>query len=408
MRNGSGHDAIVVGARCAGAPTAMLLAQRGHRVLLVDRASFPSDTVSTNVVHAQGVAALGRWGLLDELVASGCPPIHHFGFDFGPVTITGTPHAPHEGAARVAYAPRRTVLDELLVRAAERAGAQVRERFTVEELVIEDGRVVGLRGHDEGGATVTERARVVIGADGRASKVARAVQAPEYHVVPNCQWASYTYWSGLPVDGMETVIRPGRGWAAIPTNDELTLLVMGCPVSEGPSFKADVEANYRKTLELDPAWAERVARARREERFAGASVPNYFRRPYGPGWALVGDAGHCKDPITAQGISDAFLDAERCAAALDDVLAGRRRLEEAMADHQRQRDERALPMYRFTTQLASFEPPTEEAQQLLAAIAGNRAAMDAFVSVTSGALSPDTFYDPAHLGPLLGGEAAAA
>ena len=175
----SDYDAIVVGARCAGAPTAMLLARRGVRVLLVDRATFPSDTVSTHLVHAPGVAALSRWGLLDRVIATGCPPISTYSFDFGPFAIAGSPR-PSDRIA-TAYAPRRTVLDKVLVDAAAEAGAEVREAFTVEDVVVEDGVVVGIKGHTAGGASTTERARVVIGADGRNSRIARTVGADEYH-----------------------------------------------------------------------------------------------------------------------------------------------------------------------------------------------------------------------------------
>src|SRR5436190_17373583 len=139
-------DAIVVGARCAGSPTAMLLAQRGYRVLVVDRSTFPSDTVSTHFIHAPGVAALRRWGLLDKVVATGCPPVDTYSIDFGPFTISGTP-LPADGSS-TAYAPRRTVLDTLLVDAASAAGAEVREGFTVDEVLVEDGRVSGIRGRD--------------------------------------------------------------------------------------------------------------------------------------------------------------------------------------------------------------------------------------------------------------------
>ncbi len=168
------YDAIVVGARCAGAPTAMLLAQKGYKVLVVDRASFPSDTVSTHVIHAPGMAALARWGLFDQVIASGCPPIETYSFDFGPFTIAGTPR-PQDGMS-AAYAPRRTILDKILVDAAARAGAEVRERFTMEELLVEDGSVVGIRGHDEGGRSVDERARVVVGAGGRNTHKTNAVR----------------------------------------------------------------------------------------------------------------------------------------------------------------------------------------------------------------------------------------
>jgi 2-polyprenyl-6-methoxyphenol hydroxylase-like FAD-dependent oxidoreductase len=266
---------------------------------------------------------------------------------------------------------------------------------------------VGIRGHGEGGASVTERARIVIGADGRNSHVANAVHPEQYHDKPMLQWGSYTYWSGLPVDGMEVVIRPERGWAAIPTNDDLTMLVMGWPYAEAAAFKADVEGNYLKTLELVPQVAERVRAATRVERFAGGSVANFFRKPFGPGWALVGDAGYNKDPITAQGISDAFHDAERCASALDQVFAGGRPFAEAMAEYQRDRDVHALPIYEFTTQMARLEPPPPEMQQLLGAVHGNADAMDAFVSVLAGSLSPVDFFAPEHIGRIMAGAVAA-
>ncbi|HKA04508.1 MAG TPA: NAD(P)/FAD-dependent oxidoreductase, partial [Acidimicrobiales bacterium] len=392
------YDAIVVGARCAGSPAAMLLARKGCRVLVVDRASFPSDTVSTHLIHAPGVAALTRWGLLDRVTATGCPPIETYSFDFGPFTIAGSPGT---AESPVAYCPRRTILDKLLVDAAREAGAEVRERFTVEDVVVEDGAVVGIRGHAEGGATVVERATVVIGADGRNSLVARAVHPDEYLTKPMLQWSYYTYWSGLPVGGMETVIRPDRGWAAIPTNDDLTMLVIGWPYAEASAYKADVEANYLKTLHLVPEIAERVRAATRVERFAGGAVTNFFRTPFGPGWVLIGDAGYNKDPITAQGISDAFRDAERCTAALDDVFEGRRSFDDAMAAYQRTRDASAMPLYEFTTQLATLEAPPPEMQQLLGAVHGNTEAMDAFVSLIAGTVSPVEFFDPDHIGRVM-------
>lgn len=393
------YDVIVVGARCAGAPTAMLLARRGYRVLAVDRAAFPSDTVSTHVIHAPGVGALRRWGLLEQVTATGCPPIETYSFDFGAFTIAGTP-PPHDGHS-TAYAPRRTVLDKILVDAASRAGAEVRERFTVEDVVVEDGTVVGVRGHGEGGAPVLERARVVIGADGRNSRVAGAVRPGQYHEKPMLQWSFYSYWSGLPVDGFEIVVRPDRGWGALPTNDGLTLVVVGWPSAESGAFKADVETNFLRTLELAPEFAARVRAARREERFAGGAVPNFFRTPYGPGWALVGDAGYTKDPITAQGISDAFRDAELCATAVDEAFAGGRPFDEAMSAYQRRRDEQVLPIYEFTTGLATLAPPPPELQQLLGAVHGNRKAMDAFTGLTAGTVSPAEFFDPRNVERIL-------
>ena len=397
------YDAIVVGARCAGSPTAMLLAGKGYRVLVVDRASFPSDTVSTHVIHAPGVAALSRWGLLDQVVASGCPPISTYSFDFGPFTIAGNPR-PVDGAGGngSAYAPRRTILDKILVDAADRAGAEVREGFTVDEVVVEDGTVVGIRGHGEDGGQVFERARVVIGADGRNSHVAKAVEPDQYNDKPMLLWGYYTYWSGFPVEGFENVIRPSQcGWGALPTNDDLTLLVIGWPAAQASAYKADVEANYLRSLDLVPEIADRVRAATREERFYGGGVTNFMRKPFGPGWALVGDAGYTKDPVTAQGISDAFRDAELCATALDQTFAGERPFDEAMSDYHRTRDAKVLPIYELTAQFASLEPPPPEMQQLLGAVHGNADAMDSFASVIAGTVSPVEFFEPRNIGRIM-------
>jgi flavin-dependent dehydrogenase len=399
------YDAIIVGARCAGSPTAMLLARKGYRVLVVDRSAFPSDTVSTHMIHAPGMAALQRWGLRDQVIGTGAPAIETYSMDFGPFTISGTPRP--SGGSSTAYAPRRTVLDKILVDAAAAAGAEVRERFSVEDVVVEDGVVVGIRGHGEGGQSVYERARVVIGADGRNSHVAKAVRPLQYNQKPMLMWPYYSYWSGLPVDGFETVVRPNRGWAAAETNDGLTMVVVGWPYAEADAFKADVEANFLKTLELKPEFAERVRAAKREERFAGGASPNFFRVPFGPGWALVGDAGYTKDPITAQGISDAFRDAELCTNALDESFTGVRSFDDAMSAYQQVRDTQVLPIYEFTTELATLEGPPEEVQQLLGAVHGNQHEMDAFVSLTAGTVSPMEFFDPDHIGQIMGAAALA-
>ena len=236
------YDAIIVGARCAGSPTAMLLARKGYRVLLVDRATFPSDTVSTHIVQPLAASALSRWGLLDRLSATGSPPIDTYTYDFGPFTLTG---APGTTEAPLAYCPRRTILDKLLVDAAVGAGAEIREGFTVEQVLIEGGRVVGIKGHSKGGDSVTERANVVIGADGRHSLVAEAVRPEQYHEKPPLLAAYYTYWSGLPMNGrFETYIRPSRGFAAAPTHDGLTIIVVGWPYAEFDAHKQDIEGTF--------------------------------------------------------------------------------------------------------------------------------------------------------------------
>ena len=390
----SRYDAIVVGARCAGSPTAMLLARRGHRVLLVDKAKFPSDTLSTHLVHPPGVAALRRWGLLDALDATGCPPITTYSYDFGPVTISGTP-APSDGAA-AAYCPRRTILDKLLIDAASEAGAEVREGFAVNEVVFDDGHVAGVRGRDQHGKSVAELARCVIGADGRHSLVAKAVRPDQYLDKGMLGAGYYAYWSGLPTAGLMFFIRPCRAFGMFPTNAGLTLVFAAWPRAEFHQHRRDIEGAFMTTLALEPAFAERVLAGTREERFRGGSVENFLRRPFGPGWALVGDAGYNKDPCTAFGITDAFLDAERCAAALHQALSGSRSFDDAMAEYQRTRDEHALPMYDFTCKLATLEPPPPELQQLLGAAHDNQDAMDGFVSMMAGTLPVPEFFSAAN------------
>jgi 2-polyprenyl-6-methoxyphenol hydroxylase-like FAD-dependent oxidoreductase len=392
------YDAIVVGARCAGAPTAMLLARQGHSVLLVDRATFPSDTLSTHVIHAPGVAALSRWGLLGQVVATGCPPIETYAFDFGPFTIRGS--ARHVEGQSSGYAPRRTVLDKILVDAAAASGVEVREGFNVDSFLLEDDAVIGVSGRTEEGERVEAEARIVIGADGRNSHLAKLVKAAEYETRPRLQYSYYSYFSDLPTAGMETYIRPDRGFAAAPTNDGLTMVVAGWPYAEAAAYKADVEANFLMTLELAPEFATRVHGATRVAPFLGGAVPGFFRTPFGPGWALVGDAGYNKDPITAQGISDAFNDAERCADAVHTWLTDASTYDGAMASWQQARDNGAMPIYEFTSQLATLEPPPPEMQQLLGAVHGNSEAMDGFVSVVAGTVSPVEFFSPDNIGRI--------
>jgi flavin-dependent dehydrogenase len=399
------YDAIVVGARCAGSPTAMLLARKGYRVLLVDRASFPSDTISVHYIHQPGGACLKRWGLLDQVVASNCPPVRRQRIDFGPFALEGTP-PPSDGVAD-GYAPRRTILDKLLVDAAAAAGVEVRERFTVDALEMDGERVTGMRGHAAGGAVVTEEARIVVGADGLHSSVARAVQAPEYDVRPVFTCAYYSYWSGVPLPGAVLYPRPDRMVLAGPTNDGQTLAIVYWPIAAFHEVRTDIEGHFLAALDLVPDLAERVRAGTRAERFRGtADLPNLYRKPYGPGWALVGDAGYHKDPITAQGITDAFRDAELLTEAIDDGFAGRGPLEAALADYERRRNETTRPLYELTCQFAALQPPPPEMQQLLGALRGNQEQTDRFLGTVVGTYPIPEFFAPENLGRIMGGPAA--
>lgn len=350
------YDAIVVGARCAGSPTAMLLAREGYRVLLVDRSTFPSDSMRNHFIQLPGVTQLHRWGLLDRIIASGCPPVRKQIIDLGDFPLINY-LTPVDGPD-AEYGPRRIVLDKILVDAAAEAGVEVREGFSVAEIVVENDQVVGIRGKSKGGPAVTERGRIVVGADGQHSLVAKTVRAATYNDRPALTCGYYSYWSGLECDALEVwITRRPAFLLAFPTNFGLTCIATQVPVSEFGAFRLDVENYFMKLVETVPGLAERLHAARREERFNGtADLPNFFRKPYGPGWALVGDAGYHKDPITAHGVSDAFRDAELLAEAIDAGFSGRSLLHEALAIYEERRNQAAVKEYRETCALASFIP----------------------------------------------------
>jgi len=403
------YDAIIAGARCAGSPTAMLLARKGYRVLLVDKASFPSDTISTHIIWPHAAEVMDGWGLLDRLAATGCPPVAlNMIFDVGPFALKGGVIDTNGG--RGGFCPRRTVLDKLLVDAAVESGVELRENFTVESLVLDGDRVAGIKGRGRNGGSVEERARIVIGADGVHSFVAKAVGAPEYDAIPPLVTFFYNYYSGFEAEDLEQYVgEPYQGAACFPTNDGLTLIAAVWPSKRFKEIRSDIQGNVDKVHESYPSVKERLQRAKQEEKWVGtAGVPNYFRKPYGPGWALVGDAGYCKDPLTAQGISDAFIDSENLTEALDAGFSERRPLEEALADYHSSRDERVKPLYHFTCELATLEPPPPPIQQLFGALHGNQEATNQFYSAITGSLPLPQFMDPENLGRIMAGAAAPA
>jgi flavin-dependent dehydrogenase len=329
------YDAIIIGARVAGAPTAMLLAQKGHKVLLVDRDTFPSDIMSTHALALPAIQFLHRWGLYETLVAKGCRPITK-------ATLSAT-GGPPRTAELEAMCPRRYVLDEVLVRAAVEAGAELREGLTLHRRII----------------------------------------------------------------------------FSFPTNDGLTCLAFEAPKEEFQEFRSDIEGNFNRTLQLVPDLADRARGAERQEPFKGmVDVPNFFRKPYGHGWALVGDAGYNKDPVTGLGIGDAFRDAELLAEALDAGLSGLRpppsagsatrgdqrdpadlqsgspqTLQDALADYEARRNAAARATYDLTCRIASFPPPA--VQMLLMATSGDPEALALYGNVVDGKLPFNQFISMA-------------
>ena len=396
------YDAIVVGARVAGSPTAMLLARQGHRVLLVDRASFPSDTLSTHYIHQSGVASLERWGLLPRIEAAGAPAIRNYTLDVGPFALQGTP--PPIGDVDAAYSLRRHVLDQILVDAAAEAGAEVREHFPVDEILSDGGRVTGVRSRD-----TVEQARIVIGADGLNSFVARSVDAPAYHDKGTLTCAYYTYWDGVEMDGVELYPRPGRMIVAAPTNAGQVVTIVLWPHAEFHDVRPDVERHFMDALELAPGLAARVRAGTRADRFRGtANLPNFYRRPHGDGWALVGDAGYHKDPILALGIGDAFRDAELLAEAVDAGLSGSTPLDEALAGYEQRRNELSAHGFQTTIEFAALQPPPPHMQELFAALQDRPDDRNRLFGTFAGTVDAGEYFAPENLGRILAPQAAAA
>ncbi|HET9608278.1 MAG TPA: NAD(P)/FAD-dependent oxidoreductase [Acidimicrobiales bacterium] len=345
-RSGTGHDdahydAIVVGARAAGASTALLLARHGLRVLVVDRARPGADTLSTHALLRPAVLQLRRWGLLDEIAASGSPPIRrtiiHYGDDVVAVDISA------RNGVDAFYAPRRTVLDPVLARAAARAGAEVRYETSVGDLVRDrSGRVAGVELRAADGHRSVARAPITIGADGVRSTVARRVAAPSYWHGREGGGVAYAYFEGLDIEGYEWLYRPGVAGALIPTNDGQVNVSVTVPAATfATRLRSDVEGGFWRVLaEADPDVAARVRRARRVSRFRSfPGLAAFQRQAWGPGWALVGDAGSFMDPTGAHGISSALRDSDLLARAVLAVHTGVAAEDEALAGYQQTRDD---------------------------------------------------------------------
>jgi flavin-dependent dehydrogenase len=374
--NRTRHEVVVVGGRVAGAATAMLLARLGHDVVVVDQASFPSDTVSTHSIARSGVVQLRRWGLLDEVLASGTPAIRQVTFNAAGESTSRT--IKDKAGVDLLVAPRRYVLDTLLATAAEHAGAKVHTGITVTGLQRDGrGRVVGVDGHDRASARIRIGARYVIGADGLRSRVAGLVGAVVNEAGQAGGAAQYTYYAGIPWSGIEFFVAERSFAGVFPTHDGQACIWVCTP-------SADAKAVRRRTgsrVEAFGQLLERLRQARRTSPVQGIlRQPNQLRQAFGPGWALVGDAGYYRDAITAYGISDAFRDAELLAVALDRALDGDGEETTALAAYQQQRNQALREIFEITCRLAAYPPaPTfvELQKQLSAAIDKEAAALAA-------------------------------
>jgi menaquinone-9 beta-reductase len=359
------YDVVIAGARCAGASTAMLLARSGLRVLVADPARPGSDTLSTHALMRGAVSQLHRWGVLDEIRAAGTPPVRttsfHYGGADGDPEVIRIPIADRDGVDAL-YAPRRTVLDPVLQGAATRAGATIVLGSAVSELVMERGRVRGAVLSWPDGSRRTVSAEWIVGADGVRSKVARLAGAEVRVAARQAAATVYGYWSDPGWDGYVWTYRPGVSVGAIPTNDGQACVFTAMPRERFRALRgAGLEAVHRALLDEGAPELDEVLRSAGSapgalRAFAG--TPGFLRRSAGPGWALVGDAGYFRDPITAHGITDALRDAELLARAL---LAGR---DEDLREYVRSRDALVEDFLGVTDRIASFDWNIDEVKEL--------------------------------------------
>jgi 2-polyprenyl-6-methoxyphenol hydroxylase-like FAD-dependent oxidoreductase len=352
-------DVVVVGARCAGSAAAIGFARAGRRVVALDRVSFPADTISTHLLWPGGVAELQALGALERVRAIGAPPLPIGFAGAGDLAVRGS-YTPVDGID-YALCVRRPGLDAALVETAREAGAEVREGARAADLLLERGRVVGVRWADAAGAERELRAPLVVGADGRRSTVARLVGADQPHRSrPSGRACFFAYWQDERPEWRTTAAQWREGaelGTAFPCDDGLTLVLLQPPTSRADQFRSDLQGTYESTVAAIPGLAERLRGCRQSGKVRAATgIESYFRRSTGRGWALAGDAGHFKDPVTAQGIRDALRYGRSLTAATAPVLDNPRRLDAALALWERDRDRDCLEVYQWTNVLARGEP----------------------------------------------------
>jgi flavin-dependent dehydrogenase len=357
------HDVVVIGARAAGAATALLLARLGHDVVLVDRAVFPSDTVSTHQIARPGVVQLNRWGLLDAVLASGAPAIREVSFTAMGESISR--QVKDKAGVDLLVAPRRYILDTILAEAAMEAGARLRLGIGVTDVCVDAaGRATGVRGHDLKGAPVAIDARFVVGADGLASAVARSVGAPVTERRADSGAVQYAYYTGLPWHGIELIAADRALAGVFPTHDGEACIWVGTPSADARAARrragSRTDGFIAQLRHAAPELAARLDNGKRVSPVTGMlRAPNFVRQAHGAGWALVGDAGYHRDPVTGHGLSDAYRDAELLAVALHHALRGEASEGDALATYEGARNRALREVFELTCALAAYPPVSE-------------------------------------------------
>lgn len=399
--NEQSYDVIIVGARCAGSATAMRLAQQGHAVLLLDADRFPSDYEgSTHLLWQSGAARLEKWGLLDRLQATGCPAIRKITLDLGVMSLDG--NAPAADGVDAAYCPRRMVLDAILLDAALEAGVSFEAEARVHELEFTGDRVSGVRWKDAAGRDRRASCRMLVGADGANSSIARMVGATVLDEHPRHEGIIWAYFDDVASEGMEFYSRPRRMLMVYPTNNGQSLVGSCVHQEDYPELAREADTKMLAEFEtLAPALAQRVKSGTRTSRWLTRSVKGLRRQASGPGWALVGDAGVTMDPITAAGISNAFRDADLLSETIHEGLAAGDAIDSVVARFGEARDAAAVPLFEFAKESSKLEPPPQHIMDLFAALPGQQDAIDAYFGVFAQTVPVTEFFSEANFGRIL-------
>lgn len=399
-RDGEYYDAVIVGARIAGTATALGLARRGARVLLLDADKFPSDTLSTHLLWSDALQCLDRLGVLPAVRATDAPPIEQFQLTYGPYTNT----APIP--TRRDYPPllsvRRLILDDILLRRARATpNITIREGITVTSLLREGGAIVGVRGTArDTGAETTAYGRITIGADGRRSTVARAVAATTYDVVEPLLATYYRYYRGvrpLATATLEAFRDAAGGFCYLfPCDDQLWTLAVAFPQEQFDHVRRNHEAALVAQIAEKAGLSDRLVGAAAVTPWRGAGdLRNFFRVPYGQGWALVGDAGYHRDPITGRGIADALRSAELLSAALTGIWRGRTTHDAALAAYQQARDALVRPLYDFTVERPPADVTAQDWSGALSRTLSDRDYLSTYIGFMANVTPPEAFYSAA-------------
>lgn len=396
------YDAVIVGARCAGASLAMLLARRGLNVLMLDGSSFPSDKVtSTHFIWQSGVACMKRWGLIEKLEATNCPSHDYYVLDMGGLELRGGVKT-KAGDVTTSYAPRRHAIDNLLINEARAAGVEFLDECKVLELIKDGDRVTGLRYRNKQGETVDVHSKVVVGADGINSTIADLAGAETYNFHEKSQHIFFSYFKNADFPGVEFYSRPGRMGFAWPTNDGEIVAGFCCRGEDAEKMTSDVVGSYWDELNtMSPDFCARLKAADQTARVRTGGTPSYMRTAGGPGWALTGDAGMNMDPVTASGISNAFIQSEMlCEAIVDGLKDGT--LDEDIANFGTERDARFAQYFGFTVDLAKLDPETpDEIVQLFMAMASQKKEAEAYFGVFAQTVPVEEFFHPDNMARII-------